>query len=170
MSDAPESPIPPDQQRKSRSGSRSTGARSHRPRTRRTSAARSADRGVAGLVAFTVDAGTARVLGVQAVDAHGRRHDLTSTERETLLKQARGGRLEDLLERAFEAGIACVLDSDAGSDARQESAAEAELRHRLLEPLIERSPVRELTDSAVLDRAILCTLIDHSTKRSLGED
>jgi hypothetical protein len=50
--------------------------------------------------------------------------------------------------------------------ASNESADEAELRHRLLAPLIERSVVRHLMERAVLDRAILSTLIDHSTTQA----
>ena len=71
-------------------------------------------------------------------------------------------RLDDLLERAFEAGIACVLGGDADVDATQESPEDAQLRRQLLAPLIKRSAVNHLRESGALNRAIVNTLIDPS--------
>jgi hypothetical protein len=118
------------------------------------------------LLTITVDADTARVVRIEKLEAGGKRHELTTSDREVLLSRATDGRLEDVVERAFEAGIACVLDDEAVPIASNESADEAELRHRLLAPLIERSVVRHLMERAVLDRAILSTLIDHSTTQA----
>ena len=118
------------------------------------------------LLTITVDADTARVVRIETLEEGGKRHELTTSDREVLLSRANDGRLEDVVERAFEAGIACVLDDEAVPIASNESADEAELRHRLLAPLIERSVVRHLMERAVLDRAILSTLIDHSTTQA----
>ena len=114
------------------------------------------------LIHITIDAETARVVHIEGVDASGDRHELSPAEREVLLQRTADGRLEDLVERAFEAGIACVLDDDVDYTAGTESPEDAELRHELLTPLIERSAVRHLTDKSVLERAVLSTLIDHS--------
>ena len=124
----------------------------------------------AGLLAITVDPDTARVVRLEGLDANGGRHELTNAERARLLKRASNGRVEDFVERAFEAGIACVLDGEANSDANQETEGDAEIRRRFLTPLIERSSVKHLMESAVLDRAILSTLIDHSTKSTPIEE
>ena len=121
-----------------------------------------ADASEAKLLTITIDADTARVIRVEGVDSKGSRHELSSVEREVILQRVADGRVEDLVERAFEAGIACVLDDDAEPIAADESAEDAELRHELLAPLIERSAVKHITESGVLDRAILSTLIDHS--------
>jgi hypothetical protein len=110
------------------------------------------------------------VVRLEGLDANGGRHELTDAERARLLKRASNGRVEDFVERAFEAGIACVLDGEANSDTNQESEGDAEIRRHLLTPLIERSPVKHLMESAVLDRAILSTLIDHSTKAPALEE
>jgi hypothetical protein len=119
----------------------------------------------AKLLAITLDADTARVVHIEGLDASGARHELSRAEREVLLQRATDGRLEDLVERAFEAGIACVLD-DGERNAGTESAEDAELRHELLAPLIKRSAVRHLTEGAVLDRVVLSTLIDHSSNET----
>lgn len=119
----------------------------------------------AKLLAITVDADTARVVHIEGLDSSGARHELSHAEREVLLQRATDGRLEDLVERAFEAGIACVLD-DGERNAGAESAEDAELRHELLAPLIKRSAVRHLTEGAVLDRVVLSTLIDHSSNQA----
>jgi len=119
-------------------------------------------------VTITIDADSADVLRVEGVDAKGARHELSDDEKASLVNLIKDGRreerLEQALEHAFEAGIACVLgeEDDEDDDTTQESAADAALRHRLLAPLIKRSAVRHLTDRAALNRAILGTLIEHS--------
>lgn len=120
------------------------------------------------LIHVTIDAETARVVHIEGVDASGVRHELSPAEREVLAQRTADGRLEDLVERAFEAGIACVLDDDVET-AGTESPEDAELRHELLTPLMERSAVRHLTDKSVLDRAVLSTLIDHSASQGLAD-
>jgi len=119
-------------------------------------------------VTITIDADSADVLRVEGIDAKGARHDLSDEEKASLVNLIKDGRreerLEEALEHAFEAGIACVLgdDDEEDDDTTQESAADAALRHRLLAPLIKRSAIRHLTERAALNRAILGTLIEHS--------
>jgi hypothetical protein len=114
------------------------------------------------LLAIVVDAETARVVRVEGVDDTGGRHELPESEKTVLVKRGSIDSVEDMIQQAFEAGIACVLDVDAEPEAAEESAEDADLRGRLLAPLIERSAVRRLLEAAVLDRAILNTLIEHS--------
>ena len=111
---------------------------------------------------FTIDANTAQIVKLESLDASGARHELSDEEKESLVKEARDDLLERVVERAFEAGIACVLDSEVEQRDAQETAEDAELRHLLLMPLIERSAARHLMEREVLNRAILDTLIDHS--------
>ena len=115
------------------------------------------------LFAFTIDANTAQIVKLESLDATGNRHELTEEEKANLATEMREDRLEDVVERAFEAGIACVLDSAGAQDEMGESAEETELRHMLLTPLIERSAAKHLMEREVLNRAILDTLIGHST-------
>ena len=143
---------------------RSNSRRTNRPTTKQAYKPRN------GLLAITVDPDTARVVRLEGLDANGGRHELTNAERARLLKRASSGRVEDFVERAFEAGIACVLDGEANSDTSQESEGDAEIRRHFLTPLIERSSVKHLMESEVLDRAILSTLIDHSTKAPALEE
>jgi hypothetical protein len=115
-------------------------------------------------ITVTVDADTAQVVRVEGLDATGTPHELSDDEKASLLTQENDGRLEELVEQAFEAGIACVLEGDTEPDTTTESATEAELRHILLTPLIEHSAARRLFERAVVDRAALGTLLEHSMK------
>ncbi len=118
-------------------------------------------------VTITIDAESAEVVRVEGLDASGARHELSDEEKTRLLREGRRDeRLAEVVEDAFEAGIACVLGTgEAGEEeSTREDAEDAELRHLLLAPLIERSRIRHLTERAVLNRAILGTLIEHSTK------
>jgi len=120
-------------------------------------------------VTITIDTDSADIVRVEGLDAKGGRHELTDDEKASFIKEGRSDeRLEEVLEHAFEAGIACVLgdDEDEDEETTQESPADAELRHQLLAPLIKRSAVRQLTDRAALHRAILGTLIEHSGAQS----
>ena len=115
-------------------------------------------------ISVTVDADTAQVVRVEGLDATGARRELSDDEKVSLVTQEDDGRLEEIVEQAFEAGIACVLEGDAEPDTTRESETDAEIRHLLLTPLIEHSPAKRLFERAVLDRAILGTLIEHSMK------
>lgn len=144
-------------------------AKADRPaaaKTGRTAAVR-ADQPVPKLMAVTVtiDADSADVVRVEGLDSTGARHELSDEEKASLMKEGRRDeRLGAVVEQAFEAGIACVLGDGEEEETTQESPADAELRHMLLAPLIERSAVRQLTERAALNRAILGTLIEHSMR------
>jgi hypothetical protein len=60
---------------------------------------------------------------------------------------------------AFEAGIDCVLGDSAEPS---ETDRDAELRHELVAPLIQRSSASRLLKPEILDRAILGTLMQHA--------
>ena len=109
-------------------------------------------------LAFTLDANTGEILKFESVDAAGHRRELSRSERLDLAKQARRPGVEALVERAFEAGIACVLDGEDEDDA-SETEDEAGLRHILLKPLIEGSTVARAMRRKALRRAIVQTLI-----------
>jgi hypothetical protein len=84
----------------------------------------------------------------------------------SLLERRRQRTLEQVVERAFEAGIACVLDDENGREDPNETLDDVELTHRLLVPLIEHSDAKRLIARDTLDRAILDTLIEHSMTSS----
>jgi hypothetical protein len=115
------------------------------------------------LFTFTIDASTAQVVKLESQDAGGTRHELSEEEKASLASEGSED-LEELVARAFEAGIACVLGGNEREDKAEEPAEEAELRHMLLAPLIEHSPARRLIQREALSRAILGTLIQHATK------
>ena len=118
----------------------------------------------AKLFAFTIDASTARIVKLETLDASGARHELSEEEKASLAREENGDGLEDVVERAFEAGIACVVGGEESQEKTEESAEDAELRHMLLTPLIEHSPAKRLIEREALTRAILGTLIQHATK------
>jgi|GEM_PF-1264618 len=118
------------------------------------------------LFAFTIDANTAQVVKLEALDASGARRELSDEEKASLAQPAAGERLEEFVEKAFEAGIACVLGEDGEQQKTDEPAEEAELRHLLLAPLIEHSPVKRLMQREALNRAILGTLLQRAMKKS----
>lgn len=116
------------------------------------------------LFTFTIDASTAQVVKLEALDASGVRHELSDEEKASLAQATAEVGLEEFVEKAFEAGIDCVLGDDRRQDKAEEPAEEAELRRLLLAPLIEYSPAMKLMQREVLDRAILGTLIQHATR------
>ncbi len=116
--------------------------------------------------AFTIDASTAEVVKLETLDASGTRRELSAEEKATLAQAGGEGGLEEFVERAFEAGIACILGTDERQEPAEEPAEDAELRHLLLAPLIEQSAARRLVQPGALNRAILGTLIRHATKKA----
>jgi hypothetical protein len=118
-------------------------------------------------VTVTIDADSGDIVRIEGLDSTGARRELSDEEKKSLRKEGRSDeRLAALVEQAFEAGIACVLGDvgDAEEEAAEESPEDAELRRMLLAPLIERSAVGHLMERAALNRAILGTLLEHSTK------
>jgi hypothetical protein len=116
------------------------------------------------LFTFTIDARTAQVVKFETLDASGARHELSDDEKASLARDGINGGLEEFVEQAFEAGIACVLGGDERQENADEPGEEAELRHLLLTPLIEHSPAKRLMQRDALNRAILGTLIQHATQ------
>ena len=118
------------------------------------------------LLVLTIDADTAQIIKLETVDGSGgRRHELSQEEKTALVAEGHQERIEQVLEQAFEAGIACALSEELGdpqTEETAETAADAELRHLLLAQLIERSGIKHLMQSDVLNRAIFGTLVQHS--------
>jgi hypothetical protein len=112
----------------------------------------------ADLISFTINVKSGRIAMVETVDPSGDRHELTAEETSRIARQ-RVSTLEDILERAFEAGISSVLDNAPLEEPEAESEEESKLRRLILRPMIERSAARHLLKREVLGRAILGTLI-----------
>lgn len=121
------------------------------------------------LLAFTIDASTAHVVKLEGLDSAGGHRELTQAEMASLSKDIRRGTLTEALEQAFEAGIACALGDDSSHPRQPESAKEAELRHLLLELLIEDSTAKGLMQRDVIGRAVLGTLIDDVMMSHTGD-
>jgi len=110
-----------------------------------------------------IDVNSAHVVRVEGQDATGARFELSVDEKNSLAKRGAHERLEDLVEEAFEAGIACVLGGDTEPVDVNESVEDAELRHQLLAPLIERSAVvKSWIERGALNRAVVNRLIEGS--------
>ena len=118
-------------------------------------------RSARGVLSFTIDASTGRVLKVETLDAKGARREVSEKEKATLAR-ARTERIEDALEQAFEAGIECVLGGEVEAPEVNDSDNDVALRHVLVSPLMQQSPASRLLQREVLDRAILETLLQHS--------
>jgi hypothetical protein len=138
-------------------GPKGPSAEERKGRSFATEAASSAD-----LVAFTVEAGTGRIVKIEAVDASGAHHELTEVEKARLAKSEAKATVEGIVEQAFEAGIGCVLGAGGGEKEGPDSEEEAELRQVLLRSLIKRSAARRLMKREVLSQAIVGTLIEHA--------
>jgi hypothetical protein len=120
------------------------------------------------LVSVTLDAATARIVGIERVDSAGARHQVSDAEQAALVSAKASETLERLLERAFEAGIDCALGSDT-----EDEAEEDELGHALLRSLLAHSAARRLVGPEALGRAVVGALIegvaaqDHSPAESV---
>jgi hypothetical protein len=113
------------------------------------------------LFSFTVDTQTGQVVTVEALDAAGTRRKVSDRQRKTLAREGRE-RLESVVEEAFEAGIDCVLgDSDEKLET-PDRERDAQLRHDLVAPLIQHSPVGRRLKREVLERAVLGTMLQNS--------
>jgi hypothetical protein len=110
-------------------------------------------------LAFTLDADTGEILKYEAVDAAGGRRELSQNERLEVAKIRRGEAVEDLIERGFEAGLACLLGGADGPEDESESEEDARFRRALLRPLIEKSVVARSLRRDALRRAIVLSLI-----------
>src|SRR5215472_9562351 len=83
-------------------------------------------------LAFTLDTNTGDIIKIENVDSAGHRRELSRTERQQLATEHPGIGVETLLERAFEAGIACLSDDDESDEDDKESNDEAGVRRILL--------------------------------------
>ena len=110
-------------------------------------------------IAFTLDAETGEILKYEAVDAAGGRRELSQNERLELAKIRHGEAVEDLIERGFEAGLACLLGGADEPEDESETEEVASLRRALLRPLIEKSLVARALRRDALRRAIVRSLI-----------
>src|SRR5206468_6767423 len=73
--------------------------------------------------AFTFDVSAGKIITVEKVDSSGARRELTEAGK-AILADAPQPTLEAIVERAFEAGIACVLGDYATRDEDSESRSE----------------------------------------------
>ena len=111
-------------------------------------------------LAFTLDVNSGEIVKIESVDSAGHRRELSTTERQDLAKERPGGGVEALLERAFEAGIGCLLDDEDGKEDESETEDEAGVRRILLKPLMEGTYARWALRREVLRQAIVKTLIN----------
>jgi hypothetical protein len=109
-------------------------------------------------LSFTLDASTGEIVKIESMDSAGQRRELSKAERQDLAKESRGVGVEELLERAFEAGIPSLLDDEDEKEDESETEDEAGVRRILLKPLMERAFARGLQREA-LRRAIVQSLI-----------
>jgi len=110
------------------------------------------------LVALTIDVANGRVVALERVDPAGARRELSAEDKARLADRQADTPLLRLVEQAFEAGIACVL-GEAEEGEPEESEADGELSHLLLQSLFEQSSAKQLVESESLNRAIVGTLL-----------
>lgn len=113
----------------------------------------------AGLVVVVFDAETGAVVGIEGRDAEGRRQGSPPPVETTASEPP--VTLDDVLQQAFEAGIACILGADGEAD-EPATESEDELRGLLLGELINHSRVRRLMRRDVLQKAVLTTLLSEA--------
>jgi len=115
------------------------------------------------LLTFTIQARTGQIVKIESVDSAGAHHELSDEEKTNLATGRSKATLEDMLEQAFEAGIACVLGDGDSKDDPPESAKDADVRRLLLRPLIEDGAAKRLMQRDILSLAMLTTLIQNAT-------
>ena len=122
------------------------------------------------LFSLTINADSGEIVKIEKVEVTGTRRDLRDDDKAELTAKA-APTLDALIERAFEAGIACVLGVEAGDAEAEESDEEADLRRALLMPLMEGSWAKDLLKREVLGKAILASAIAHvSAARAASSD
>jgi hypothetical protein len=108
----------------------------------------------------TLKASTGAIVKIEAVASDGSRHELSARESAELANER--PTLASLVHDAFEAGIACVLDEEAGgggAEASPESDEDTDLHDALLDALIEQTAAKRLLSRETLDSAVLGTII-----------
>jgi hypothetical protein len=122
----------------------------------RKSKVAAADKPEPGLFAFTVDTASGHVVSIEKVEDDARR--MLSAEEKLQLAKAYGGlSLRRLVEKAFEAGIGCVLGDPAEVET-SESRQDSELSGLLLQTLMKDSKARELVEGEMLERSFIGAL------------
>lgn len=139
-----------------------SGQRTPRKRTARKGRKTKTDGPAARFFVFTIDADNAEIVKVERLGQRGERRELSEEDKTKLLQGQSDDRLEDMLERTFEAGIACALGNETADAGKPETDEDAELRHLLLARLIEHSDVPQILRSGALTRGFLGALIQHS--------
>jgi len=132
---------------------------------KKTSAASSEQQAAAPLLSINVDPGSGRVVSIESMDASGDRRQLSDEERSRLSELKPDSTLRDIVERAFEAGVDCVLGQQVQGEEIPESEEDAELSRMLLRSLIAESAAKRLTQFDVLSPAIVGTLIERAASR-----
>ena len=110
-------------------------------------------------LAFTFDASTGEIVKAENVDSGGQRRELSKADKLDLAKEHPGAGVDTLVERAFEAGIASLLDEEDRKEEESETEDEAGVRRILLKPLMERTFAARALRRDVLRRAIVQSLI-----------
>jgi hypothetical protein len=110
------------------------------------------------LFELIINADTGDIVKIEKVEGTGTRRDIRDDEMAGLTTGA-APTLNALIERAFEAGIACMLGVGAGRDEAEESAEEADLRRALLMPLMEGTLAKDALKPEVVGKAILASAI-----------
>jgi hypothetical protein len=110
-------------------------------------------------LAFTLDTTSGQIVKIEGVDAAGQRRELASPEKLELAKERAGAGVEALIERAFEAGIACLLEGADGRGDERETEEEAGVRSVLLKSLMQGTSAARALRRQVLRQAIMHSLI-----------
>jgi hypothetical protein len=109
-------------------------------------------------ISITIDTQSGQILNVEAVDEVGARRELTAKEKTGLARESIKETVEDILEKAFAAGITSVL-GDGDEDEAPETEEDTKLRHLIVRPMIAKSVARRFMKRETLSKAILGTLI-----------
>ena len=110
-------------------------------------------------LAFTFDASTGEIVKAENVDSGGQRRELSKADKLDLAKEHPGAGVDTLVERAFEAGIASLLDEEDRKEEESETEDEAGVRRILLKPLMAGTYAIRAARREVLRKAIVQTLI-----------
>ncbi|MBV9994338.1 MAG: hypothetical protein JO127_03900 [Caulobacteraceae bacterium] len=149
------------------------GAADHsRPRRRRRQATASPAKPAEALVLVTLKAADGSIVKIETVNPDGSERQLSPRRAKQLLGERLNSTLHGLVQQAFEAGIACVLDERTFAGRAEEDAGESEeeadLHDLLLDSLIERTPAKQLLRREVLNSAMLGTIIREASAAPPG--
>lgn len=121
------------------------------------------------LLVFTIDAKNGQIVKFESVDEAGARHLVSEEDWQKLVKQGKKAGIENLLEDAFEAGIACGVGDDSAPEEELHSEQDVDLRRMLLKSLFEQSAAARLARRPVLRQAVLQSLIQFAGKSAGSE-